>query len=160
MNTTPSIALPESAERRAAISRLIQEATALDEAVLERLVRAFYAAARRDAVIGHLFDGVEDWEKHIARITAFWSSVALMTGRYHGQPLVPHLRLALERPHFVRWLALFEETARAVCTPEGVAHLMDKAHRIAGSLELGAAVHRGELPRRRRVIPTAVETDS
>ncbi len=151
MNTTPSIALPESAERRAAITHGIQQATALDEVVLERLVRAFYAAARQDEVIGHLFDGVEDWEKHIARITVFWSSVALMTGRYHGQPLVPHLPLRLEQSHFARWLILFEDTAKAICTREGAAYLMEKAHRIAGSLELGAAVDRGELPRRRRV---------
>lgn len=151
MSTTanpPSIAFPENAERRAAIIRNIQAATGLDEAVLERLVRTFYAAARQDAVLGPLFVGVQDWEKHIATITAFWSSVALLTGRYHGQPMVAHFPLALQPPHFVRWLALFETTAREVCTEEGAAHLMDKAHRIAQSLQLGIAVRRGELPSR------------
>jgi hemoglobin len=105
-----------------------------------------YAAARRDAVLGSAFDGVGDWEKHIAKITAFWSSVALMTGRYHGQPLAAHFPLGLQPPHFVRWLALFEETTREVCTAAGAGHLMEKAHRIARSLELGMAAHRGELP--------------
>ena len=109
---------------------------------------AFYATARRYEVIGHLFDGVHDWEKHIAKITAFWSSVALLTGRYHGQPLAAHFPLRLEPLHFARWLVLFEQTARQVCTPEGSDYLMEKAHRIARSLEMGVAVSRGELPSR------------
>ncbi len=104
------IAVPENAERRAAITRDIQAATGLDEAVLERLVRTFYATARQDDEIGHLFDGVGDWEKHIAQISAFWSSVGLLSGRYHGQPLAAHLPLGLEPRHFVRWLALFKGT--------------------------------------------------
>ncbi|HBK08333.1 MAG TPA: preprotein translocase subunit TatC [Acetobacteraceae bacterium] len=148
MSTLPSIPFPENAERRAAITRDIQAATDLDEAVLERLVRTFYDTARRDEVIGHLFDGVQDWEKHISKITAFWSSVALLTGRYHGQPLAAHFPLRLEPLHFARWLALFEKTAREVCSVAGADLLMDKAHRIARSLEIGVAVSRGELPSR------------
>lgn len=144
----PSIPFPENAERRAAITGAIQAATGLDEAVLERLVRTFYAAARRDEVIGLLFDGVQDWETHIAKIATFWSSVGLLTGRYHGQPLEAHLPLPLGPLHFARWLALFEQTAREVCTPEGADYLMEKAHRIARSLEMGVAVSRGELPPR------------
>lgn len=144
----PSIALPETAERRAAISQEIGAATGLNEATLERLVRAFYGAARQDTVIGPLFGHVQDWEAHIGKICGFWSSVALMTGRYHGQPLAAHLPLALEPAHFVRWLALFEKTACEVCTPEGASHLVERARRIARSLELGTAVHKGELPRR------------
>lgn len=85
---------------------------AFDDAVLELLVRSFYAAARQDEVIGHLFDGVADWEKHIAKVTTFWSSVGLLTGRYHGQPLAAHFPLRLEPLHFARWLVLFEQTAR------------------------------------------------
>lgn len=148
MATPPSIPFPESAERRAAITSGIHSATGLDEAVLELLVRTFYAAARKDEVIGHLFDGVQDWEKHIAKITTFWSSVGLLTGRYHGQPLAAHFPLPLEPSHFARWLVLFEQTARAVCTPEGADYLMEKAHRIARSLEMGVAASRGELPSR------------
>jgi hemoglobin len=148
--TTPSIAFPETPDRRAAISRQIQSATGLDDRVLERLVRTFYAAARQDPLIGPLFDTVQDWEAHIAKIATFWSSVALMTGRYHGQPMVAHLKLPLEPQHFVRWLSLFEQTARANCSEPAAALLMDKARRIAQSLELGMNVHRGLLPGQRR----------
>lgn len=142
----PSLAFPETAERRAALAREIAATTGLDEATLARLVRAFYAMARKDAVIGHLFDGVADWEQHIAKITDFWSSVALLSGRYHGQPLAAHLKLDLETAHFTRWLTLFEATVRATCPDESVGYLMEKAQRIARSLELGTAVARGHLP--------------
>lgn len=148
--TAPSIAFPETPERRAAITRQIQSATGLDDLALERLVRAFYTAARHDPMIGPLFDDVQDWDAHIAKITTFWSSVALMTGRYHGQPMAAHLKLPLEAQHFARWLALFEQTARSLCSEPGAELLIDKARRIAQSLELGMDVHRGVLPQRRR----------
>lgn len=143
-------AIPETPERRAALTREIMQATGLDEAVLERLVRAFYAAAREDPLLGPVFARVGDWEAHVARIAAFWSSVALATGRYSGQPMAAHLPLPLEPAHFARWLALFEATARAECMPAGAAHLTERARRIARSLEMGLAVQRGSLPERRR----------
>ncbi len=153
MTDVPSLPIPENAARRDAITRAIQDATGLDDAALERLVRAFYARARRDAVIGHLFDGVHDWEGHIERIATFWSSVALLTGRYHGQPLSAHVSLGLKRAHFVRWLELFEETARELCDPSAVALLMEKARRVAASFEMAIAVSRGDLPRPRGATP-------
>ncbi|MBS0559897.1 MAG: group III truncated hemoglobin [Proteobacteria bacterium] len=145
--TVRNMHFPETPEHRAAITRRIAAETGLDDATLETLVRTFYGRARADSVIGHLFDGVQDWEHHIATITDFWSSVGLMTGRYHGQPMPAHARLPLEPHHFARWLALFEETLDEVCTESGKAHLMDKARRIAASLEIGVAVARGVLPR-------------
>jgi hemoglobin len=160
---SPSIPIPETPERRAELSRELSAATGLDDAILERLVRAFYGAAREDAMLGPLFAHVRDWETHIARIRDFWSSVALMSGRYHGQPMAAHAPLPLRPEHFARWLELFEETARAICPPQGVAHLMERARRIASSLQIGLAVQRGELPprRARRVIKSpeqALET--
>ena len=55
---------------------------------------------------------MHDWEGHFAPLCAFWSSVALMSGRYHGQPMVAHLPLPIDTPHFDRWLEIFAETAR------------------------------------------------
>jgi hemoglobin len=51
-------------------------------------------------------------------MTAFWSSVALTIGRYHGRLLEKHLPLTIEAAHFARWLTLFEQTAREICPPE------------------------------------------
>ena len=60
--------------------------------------------------------------------------------------MAAHLPLGLGPAHFARWLALFEATARAECTPEGAEHLVERARRIARSLEMGMAVRRGEPP--------------
>jgi hemoglobin len=124
--------------------------TSLDEAMIERLVRRFYATARQDPLIGPMFDHVHDWERHIARITAFWSSVALMSGRYSGQPMQAHFPLGLRPEHFARWLELWAETARAECPPEGADLLIERARRIARSLEYGIQAHAGILPEPRR----------
>jgi hemoglobin len=131
--------------------------TGIDEAMIERLVHTFYGRARRDPLLGPIFDStVQDWERHITRICAFWSSVALMSGRYHGQPMVAHQPLPVDTPHFDRWLALFAATAEEVCPPAAAAHFVERAHRIADSLELGIAAQRGELrPKRRRSLPAA-----
>lgn len=145
----PSIPFPATPEHRAELARRIQAATGLDEPTLERLVRGFYEAARHDPLIGPLFDSVEDWEAHIARITTFWTSVALMSGRYHGNPMAPHLKLPLEPPHFQRWLTLFEQTARQTCSSAAVILLLEKARRIAQSMQFGIEAKRGIIPARK-----------
>jgi len=111
--------------------------TGLDENVLRALVDRFYAKVRRDQVLGPIFEAhVEDWAPHLERMVAFWSSVALMTGRYHGRPVPAHTPLPVTGAHFERWLVLFRETAREVCSPEGAAHVIERAERIARSLQM------------------------
>ena len=39
---------------------------------------------------------------HLQRMCAFWPSVTLMTGRYHGQPVKKHLPLSVDARHFDR----------------------------------------------------------
>ena len=127
-------------ERRERFTAEIMERTGIDEAMIERLVRGFYAKVREDAVLGPIFEArIRDWEPHLAQMCAFWSSVALMTGRYHGTPMAKHLPLPVDAGHFDRWLELFEQTAREICPPEAEAHFVERARRIAASLELGIA---------------------
>jgi hemoglobin len=137
------------AARRNLIVADIVERTGIDMAMIERQVRAFYGRARHDPLIGPIFDRkVADWDAHIARMCDFWSSVALMSGRYHGQPMAAHLPLPVDTPHFDRWLELFGETAREVCPPRAADYFIDRAQRIANSLQLGLALQR-ESPKRR-----------
>jgi hemoglobin len=132
------------AERRAQITADIAERTGITEAMIEHLVRGFYAKVRADALLGPIFEArIRDWEPHLAQMCAFWSSVALMSGRYHGTPMVKHLPLPVDAVHFDRWLALFEETAGEICPPEAEAHFVERARRIAASLELGIAGGQG-----------------
>ena len=147
-----------AASREAIVAGIVAR-TGIDEAMIERLVRAFYGRARLDPLIGGIFESkVQDWEGHIARLCAFWSSVALMSGRFHGQPMAAHLPLPIDTPHFDRWLEIFAATARDVCPPAAAAHFLDRARRIAQSLELGIAAGKGEIrPLRARLRPATGE---
>jgi hemoglobin len=145
-------------DRRQLLTAEIAARTGIDEPMIERLVRSFYAKIRQDVLLGPVFEArIRDWEPHLQRMCEFWSSVALMSGRYHGNPMAKHLPLPVDATHFDRWLLLFEETAREVCPPEAEAHFVERARRIAESLELGIAgqhgviVGRGERFRRPNV---------
>lgn len=136
-------------ERRIQISESVAAATGIDEAMIERVVRAFYARIREDALLGPIFAArIADWEPHLKRMCDFWSSVVLLTGRYAGQPMRIHAPLPVDARHFDHWLALFQETAEAVCPPEAAAHFVFRAKKIAESLELGIAGSRGVMLKR------------
>lgn len=113
----------------------------LDEPALARLVDAFYARVRADPVLADVFAAAipdEAWPAHLGRMAAFWSSVVLATGRYHGQPVPAHLkhRGRIEPAMFERWLELWEATARELLAPADAVAVVAKAHRIAESLQL------------------------
>ena len=118
--------------------------TGLDDAMLTRLVHGFYDRIRADPLLGPIFaDHVNDWGPHLAKMVDFWSSVALMTGRYHGAPMPKHLPLPVDAEHFNRWLALFRATATEICPPTGAAWVIDRAERIAASIQMNLQDARG-----------------
>lgn len=132
--------------RRAAFTAQVQAETGIDEAMIERLVHGFYARVREDELLGPVFASkISDWGPHLERMCAFWSSVSLMTGRYHGQPMPKHMPLPVDAQHFDRWLALFEESARELCPPAAAERFTMLARRIAQSIEFGLANHNGVL---------------
>lgn len=136
-------------DRRAAIVDQIRAETGIDEAMIARLVDAFYDRVRVDPLIGPVFKArISDWEPHLHQMRLFWSSVALMSGVYHGRPMPKHLPLPVDARHFDRWLELFEATAAEVCPPAAAAHFIERARRIAESLELGIAGAQGVLLRK------------
>jgi hemoglobin len=139
----------ERSVRRSEYAAAVGDETGIDEALIALQVRRFYAAARRDPLLGPVFVGVTDWEAHLTRIMEFWSSVALMAGRYHGNPLAAHRPLPISEAHFARWLALWSETAAATCPPQAAARFASLAERIAASLSRALA------SRRRNVSPPA-----
>lgn len=139
----------ETVERRERKTAEIMNRTGIDEAMIERLVHAFYAKIRDDTVLAPVFNTrIHDWDLHLQRMCAFWSSVALMSGRYHGSPMTKHLPLPVDAGHFDRWLLLFEQTAKEVCPPVAELHFVERARRIAESLELGIAGQHGVLLKR------------
>jgi hemoglobin len=126
--------------------RLIPEG--LDEAMVRAVVDDFYRKARRD-------DGDRPdlqpgdrrcrLAEHLDKITSFWSSMLLGAGTYNGRPMPRHLAIGdLADPHFVRWLALFRRNRRAALSARcGPPLFVDRAERVAQSLRLGLAQHRG-----------------
>ena len=135
-----------AAARREAAGQRLRDETGIDEAMIDALVEGFYARVRDDALIGPIFaDRITDWAPHLVQMKLFWSSVALSTGVYHGRPMPKHLPLPIDARHFDRWLELFVETARALCPPIAADHFIERARRIAESLELGVANASGVL---------------
>jgi len=150
MNATSKSEFAVSASaRREQLSAEIAARTGIDDAMIDRLVRAFYGKVRKDDLLGPIFAArIRDWEPHLQRMCAFWSSVALMSGIYHGSPMAMHMRLPVDAEHFDRWLAVFEDTAREICPPAAAEHFVERAQRIGESLELGIAGSRGILLRK------------
>lgn len=111
----------------------------VSELLVQQLVHTFYGRVRADAVLGPIFDArlAGRWDVHLAKMVDFWSSIALKSGRYEGRPHAAHQGLGLDPTHFERWLRLFEETARDLCDAEAAAFFIDRAHRIADSLQIG-----------------------
>jgi len=111
----------------------------LSEPLVERLVHNFYARVRADAVLGPIFEGrlAGRWDAHLGKMVDFWSSIALKSGRYAGSPHLAHQSLGVAPQHFERWLALFEETVVTVCAGPAADLFIDRAHRIAESLQIG-----------------------
>lgn len=146
------------AEREAAAARrnlLTQDAierTGITEEMIGKLVTRFYGRVREDAQLGPVFAIVQNWDEHLAKLGDFWSSVVLMSGRYHGSPMRAHLPLSLVGDHFDRWLDLFEQTAREVCPPAAAALFIDKARRIADSFEMASATAAGSIAAPRHVL--------
>ncbi len=122
-------------------------AIGIDEAYISLLVDTFYGRIRQHQRMGPMFDGVigDHWPAHLAKLKQFWSSVALGTGVYGGKPVPAHLKLHDACPgDFKVWLNIFEETLRDTApTPQAAAYFLERANRIASSLQMamfGAAI--------------------
>jgi hemoglobin len=115
---------------------------------IRQLVGAFYDKVRLDAELAPVFLRAipGDWEPHLTRMYAFWSSVMLTTGRYKGNPVVKHLVIPGIQPHlFERWLALFNETCGELFEDGVSEEFRANAARIAESLKL-ALFYRPDRP--------------
>jgi hemoglobin len=118
---------------------MAHEIEGIDEAGLQRLVARFYASVRADERLGAIFErAIDDWPRHLDKLSAFWSSVMLTSGRYKGSPMAAHLRhaAALTPDLFDRWLALWRTATEAEMPPAAAAALQETGGRIAQSLQL------------------------
>ena len=117
----------------------MNDVSPIDEADLAGLVEAFYARVRTDTQLGPVFnDAVNDWPEHLEKLTAFWSSVMLASGRYKGQAVAAHLRhkARISPELFDRWLSIWRQTTNEMMGADAAAALQAKAAQIAESLQL------------------------
>lgn len=112
----------------------------IDEDYISTLVDTFYHRIRNHEVLGPIFSDAigPDWEPHLGKMKNFWSSVARNTGRYSGKPVPAHQHLTqVQQRHFGIWLDLFRQTlVDTAPTPPAVDYFMERAERIARSLQM------------------------
>jgi hemoglobin len=112
----------------------------ITEATIRVLVDSFYARVRRDPTLGPIFSAAiveEAWPAHLEKMYAFWSSVMLTSGRYKGNPVAVHGKVAeVAPPMFGNWLDLFEAAAKELFVPNLADRFVVAARRIAESLKL------------------------
>ena len=129
----------------------------LTDESLRAFLHAFYNKVRRDPEIGPVFAAAiaeEAWPAHLATIHDFWSSVLFKTGRYKGNPFTAHIGKSIRPAHFVRWLALFDETAAERFESPIAEALSERVHLIGASLQAGL-FFRGQGLRKSRACKSA-----
>ena len=128
-----------SAEQRRAEIQAHAAAMGIDDAFISHLVETFYSRVRVHDRLGPVFArAIEDWDAHLPKMKDFWSSVAMNTGRYSGKPVPAHQKLSgVSKEDFAVWLGLFEQTLTDIAPSSAVVpYFMERAHRIAQSLQL------------------------
>ena len=123
----------------------MEHARTLDEASLAALVDRFYDKVRADPALGPVFNAaVHDWPAHKQLLTSFWSSVALGTRSYRGNPMAVHrAQPGISAAHFTRWLQLWRETTAEMFAPDAARTLQGYAERIGESLQYGLGLRPG-----------------
>ncbi len=108
------------------------DAEGVTEGMIREVVGEFYRRARRDDRLGPVFEAyIDEWDDHLARMTDFWSSALLRTGRYSGHPVEQHRGIVeLSAGHFDRWVELFGETVRDLCPPREARAFLVRAERM------------------------------
>lgn len=108
---------------------------------IQRLVKHFYNAVRRDPVLAPVFAQSvqpDDWPAHEEKITRFWANAILHERDYSGNPMQAHRDQGhVHTDHFPIWLDLFEHSARQVLPAPKAEAFTRLARRIGASLQMG-----------------------
>ena len=91
----------------------------INDETISLMVERFYTTVRKHETLGPVFNPRLEgrWERHLAQMKAFWSSVLLRTGVYQGFPLGAHIEVpGMEPEHFVHWLGVWQDTIRSIYT--------------------------------------------
>ena len=115
---------------------------------IRRLVNAFYARVRGDALLTSVFASRipdDHWSAHLDTAVRFWTA-ALLTqdAGYRGNPGAKHLDLPIEAAHFTRWLALFGQTVDELFAGTRAEEIKERAQRIGDLFQVKIAQVRAD----------------
>jgi hemoglobin len=128
-----------------------RNAQLISEEQIAALVDSFYTRVRQDETLGPVFERAigDEWEPHLKRMRAFWSSLLLASGQYKGNPMMKHLMLLprIGQEHFERWLNLWRQTAADVLPPQAASVFVSRAESIAERLLSSVDQHHDSIVR-------------
>lgn len=97
------------------------------------LVDEFYGNVRKDDLLGSIFENIiqDRWEEHLEKMYRFWQTVLLDEHTYYGAPFPPHLQMPVDKPHFDRWIRLFQSTVDSLFEGENAEKAKMQGERMA-----------------------------
>lgn len=100
---------------------------------IKLLVDSFYEKVRKDELLAPIFNQRigDKWPEHLEKMYRFWQTVLLAEHTYNGSPFTPHANLPLDKSHFDRWVALFNETIDEQFTGEKAEEARWRATKMA-----------------------------
>ena len=107
---------------------------------VEVLLRRFYGRVFDDDVLAEAFTGlrIKGLDMHIPVMCDFWETVLFRAGRYRGSALHAHRHVHQRTPlsgrHFVRWLAMWNNTVDEMYRGPVAEHAKLQAARIAWAM--------------------------
>lgn len=116
-----------------------------DAASIQLLVDSFYGKARKDELIGPIFNEVigDHWDAHLPTMYKFWGDILLNTHEYEGNPMFVHkqlnARIPLQAAHFSRWKELFIETVQELFEGDKAELAKQRAVSIATVMQMKVA---------------------
>ncbi|TMM57522.1 group III truncated hemoglobin [Maribacter algarum] len=98
------------------------------------LVETFYTKVRSNELLGPIFENhIDDWPKHLDRLTDFWETNLFFIRKFKGNPLLKHQIVdagagySIDEHHFGVWLNLWFETVDQLFKGEKAATAKNRA---------------------------------
>ena len=78
---------------------------------IEQMVHSFYAKVNEDEKLSAIFNDFAkvNWDTHLPKMVRFWNTLIFGAMSYKGSPFDVHIPLPIDKSHFDRWLALFDQ---------------------------------------------------
>ena len=98
------------------------------------LVDTFYGEIMKDRLLSPFFNSLH-LPTHLPKMVNFWSFVLLDETGYTTNVTEKHLNLKLDKTHFDRWIALFNQTVDELFAGEKVEFAKQRAFLIGWTIE-------------------------